>query len=233
MGWFFISPPSSTCYNEPMANDPRKISSRDIRVILFDLDDTLYPHDSGVWEFIRERIDQYMFEELHFPAEQIPGLRYRLWKQYGTTLRGLQAEFHVDMDAYLKYVHAVPLHDFLLPDPILSETLSALPQAKYIFTNSDAAHARRVLDHLGITHHFRQFIDIYAMAPHCKPQEQAFRKALEIVGCNPENCLLIDDSPLNLETALHLGINTISIGAKPHDGSPHIEKLAELLTLLN
>jgi putative hydrolase of the HAD superfamily len=215
-----------------MQASTRKIDLSRIHCFLFDLDDTLYPHDSGVWEVIRERIDQYMLEEMHFPAEQIPGLRHRLWKQYGTTLRGLQAEYQVDMDAYLRYVHTVPLHEFLKPDPDLSATLSSLPQPKCIFTNSDATHAKRILDHLDITHHFQRFIDIYDMAPHCKPQKEAFLKALEILDQEPENCALIDDSPVNLETAHQLGFTTISVGTRIHDGSPHIEKVTDLSTLL-
>ena len=32
--------------------------------IFFDLDDTIYPHESGLWEAIKARISQYMHEEL-------------------------------------------------------------------------------------------------------------------------------------------------------------------------
>ncbi len=216
-----------------MAQSQANFDLQDIQVILFDLDDTLYPHDSGLWEMIRERIDQYMYEEMHFPADQIPGLRHRLWKQYGTTLRGLQAEYHVDMDTYLRYVHSVPLNEYLRPDPALSNVLSSLTQIKCIFTNSDAAHAKRVLDHLEITHNFHHFIDIYAMAPYCKPQKQAFLKALEFLDQKPEDCLLVDDSPVNLETAHQLGITTVSVGVRTHDGSLHIEKITELPVLFS
>lgn len=222
-----------SCYNNPMQPSSRKIDLSRIRCFLFDLDDTLYPHDSGLWEMIRERIDQFMVEEMHFPAEQVSGLRHRLWKRYGTTLRGLQAEYHVDMDTYLRYVHAVPLDEYLTPDSTLSETLSSLPQLKCIFTNSDTAHAKRVLDHLEVAQFFQQIIDIYAMAPHCKPQKEAFLKALDILGQNPEDCLLIDDSPVNLETAHQLGITTVSVGLRSHNGSLHIEKITELPALFS
>ena len=229
---FVWSSTRTSCYNFNMDGSLNNITSRRITCLLFDLDDTLYPRESGVWEAIRQRIDRYMVEELHFPADQVPGLRHRLWKQYGTTLRGLQAEYQVDMDSYLCYVHTVPLNQFLVPDPALTDVLSSLPQPKYIFTNSDAGHTRRVLDHLGITRHFRDFIDIYAMAPHCKPQKQAFQKALEIIGQHPEDCVLIDDSPINLETAHQLGINTVSVGERRHEGSLHIDKITDLPEIL-
>ncbi len=214
-----------------MTTHQGKIQFSDINVFLFDLDNTLYPHDNGLWKIIGERIDRFMVEELHFPPEQVPGLRHRLWKQYGTTLRGLQAEYQVNMDAYLSYVHSLPLQEVLAPDPALPRLLAALPQPKFIFTNSDAAHARRVLNALGVTDHFQAIIDIYAVAPHCKPQPEAFQKALERVNERPENCLLIDDSPDNLEAAQCLGIRTVSIGPHAHAGSPHFPNISAFLSL--
>lgn len=216
-----------------MDSDLNKISFDDIHVILFDLDDTLYPHDSGLWALIRERIDQYLLEELHFPAEQVPGLRHRLWKQYGTTLRGLQIEYHVDTPSYLRFVHAVPLQDYLSPDPILERLLASLPQRKYIFTNSDSAHAARVINQLDIAEHFSRIIDVHAMSPHCKPQKEAFLKALEIIAQRPGNCLLIDDSPVNLETAHQLGMATLCVGLRRHEGSEHIERITDLPSIIH
>lgn len=210
-----------------------KIPLSDIKVFFFDLDNTLYPHDCGLWEVLRDRIDLYMTEQMHFPADQVSGLRHRLWSQYGTTLRGLQAEYHVDTDAYLEYVHALPLRDFIKPNPALHQLLAALPQPKVIFTNSDAAHARRVLDALEITEFFQDIIDVYTQAPHCKPQPEAFQKALERVDEPPENCLLIDDSPNNLAAAHQLGFKTVSIGPHVHASSPYIPSIDKLLTVIS
>ena len=50
------------------------------RCLLFDLDDTLYPQNNGVWEMIRVRINRYMTEVLGFSPEVVPPLRQRLWK---------------------------------------------------------------------------------------------------------------------------------------------------------
>lgn len=210
----------------------KKIQLDNIRCVLFDLDDTLYAQDIGVWEQIHKRIQQFMDEELHFPKDEIPELRHRLWRTYGTTLRGLQAEFEVDMDAYLEYIHAIPLDRFLSPQPGLNQILAYFSQPKYIFTNSDFRHTNRVLDLLNITEHFSKIIDIYAMQPYCKPQTEAFQIALDAVGEAPENCLFIDDSPVNLEKAQQLGMTTISVGESPHDGSPHIKRILDLPDLL-
>ena len=203
-----------------------------IRCLLIDLDDTLYPQNSGAWDMIRERINRFMIEELHFPPEDVPQLRHRLWQQYGTTLRGLQTEYTVDMDAFLDFVHDVPLEDVLKSDPSLALKLQSLPQRKIIFTNANAYHANHVMDLLGVSHLFEDVIDIYAIAPHCKPEIDAFEKALDLINEDPINCLLLDDSPGNLAAASSLGMATISVGIRRHDGSPHIESILQLNTVL-
>lgn len=180
---------------------------------------------------IRQRIELFMTEEMHFSDEEVRELRYRLFKQYGTTLRGLQVEYGVDMALYLSYVHDVPIDDVLEPDPILEQALSALPLRKYIFTNSDRTHAQRITERMGIAHLFEGTIDIIAMIPHCKPQPEAFAIALAACGEPPERCLMVDDSPHNLDAARALGMTTVSIGEYTHDASPHIETIHELFTL--
>lgn len=42
-----------------------------------------------------------------------------------------------------------------------------------------------------------------------KPEENIFRIALEVTQRKPENCLFIDDRPLNLESPRRLGMNAI------------------------
>lgn len=204
-----------------------------IQYLLVDLDDTLYPQNNGVWELIRVRINQYLVNELHFSEEQAPAIRQRLWRQYGTTLRGLQVEYKVDMDAYLAFVHDVPIENMLCYDQELDRILSTLPQRKVIFTNASAAHAQRVINLLGVTDHFDAIVDIYALAPHCKPQVEAFQTVLEKVQTPPDACLLIDDSPVNLDAAQSLGMATVSVGDRVHAHSLHITTIHDLLRLFN
>ena len=216
-----------------MNQQTQNIKLSDIKAILFDLDDTLYPQNSDLMENLIQRIHNYMHEELHFASEEIPEIRHRLFTTYGTTLRGLQAEYQVDMDHYIDYLNNVTLEDFLEQDLVLAEILSNLPQSKYIFTNSDRAHAKKVLEVLDIADQFDQIIDIYDQKPYCKPQPEAFQIALDAIQQQPEACLFIDDSPANLAMAQQLGIHTVSIGDRIHEGSPHIPTIHHLPDLLN
>jgi len=203
-----------------------------IQCLLFDLDDTLYPRESGAWDRVRVRIDQFLIEKMGFPQGDVPSLRSRLFQQYGTTLRGLQIEYQVDMDDYLRFVHDAPLDDILSPDLELDQVLHALPQRKVIFTNAYAPHANRVMAILGVQDHFDQVVDIYTIYPYCKPEVEAFNKCLAFINEIPDNCLLIDDNPNNLDTAQALGMGTISVGIHHHNGSPHITDIKQLIHLL-
>ena len=215
-----------------MKPTPSQMSFENIRCLLIDLDDTLYPQESGAWELVGDRIDQFLIEEMGFPANEVTGLRSRLFHQYGTTLRGLQIEYEVEMDFYLDYVHDVPLDHILSPDPELDQMLHHLPQRKVIFTNAYAPHAHRVINILGVQDHFDRIVDIYAIYPHCKPEVEAFQTALALIKEDPRDCLLIDDNPTNLVTAQSLGMRTVSIGKHRHDSSPHIPDIKALSHLL-
>jgi putative hydrolase of the HAD superfamily len=185
-----------------------------ITTLLIDLDDTLYPASTGLWSLIRQRIDLYMHERLKMPWEEIPDLRHRLFSEYGTTLRGLQATIGLDAQDYLAFVHAVPVEERLLPDPELKQVLLRCFQRKVIFTNADTGHALRVLGALQVADQFDQIIDILAVAPYCKPMPEAYRVALRLAGvAHPSECLVFDDSVSNLATARLLGCPTVLVGA--------------------
>jgi putative hydrolase of the HAD superfamily len=181
--------------------------------LFFDLDDTLYSKTNGLWEAIAERMMDFMQERLGFPPEEIPELRRKYYETYGTTLRGLQINHAVDADEYLAYVHDLPLEDYLSPDPDLRGLMESLPQPKWIFTNSDASHANRVLEILDLKDCFKGIIDVRALGFLCKPDQRAYRRALSLVnGVTPEDCVLFDDSLRNLESAFSLGFTTVLVG---------------------
>jgi putative hydrolase of the HAD superfamily len=180
--------------------------------IYFDLDDTLYPNSTGLWEAIRLRMGKYMTEVLGIPTEEAQALRKYYFHTYGTTLRGLQKHHHVDVDEYLNFVHNLPLHDYLKADPEVSKMISALPQRKFIFTNADSDHARRVIDVLGLNGNFEAIIDIRAIDFACKPEQVAYTRALTLAdNPEPQACVMIDDSASNLQPAKDLGFTTILV----------------------
>jgi putative hydrolase of the HAD superfamily len=203
--------------------------------LFFDLDDTLYPNTNGLWGAIRERMDDYLRERLGVPPEQVLSLRRRYFETYGTTLRGLQHHHQVDPHDFLDYVHDLPLEQYLTPDPELHSLVEGLPQRKWVLTNADIHHARRVLAILGLADCFAGIIDIHALEYTCKPEPEAYRKAMSLAGETvPGRCLLCDDSPRNLAPARALGFTTVLVGVNLPDPAadfaiPNLKALRNVL----
>ena len=203
--------------------------------LFFDLDETLYPPGNGLWMEIRGRINAYMLERLGLAKEQIETLREQYFREYGTTLRGLQVNYSVDMADYLAFVHAVPLDRYLHPDLELRAALARIPGRKFIFTNADANHANRVLDALGLQGMFDGICDVYTMAPYCKPMPEAFSLALAAAGNPlPSACLLLDDQARITRAARQIGFYTVLVGRQgaPADADASLMRLADLPDLL-
>jgi putative hydrolase of the HAD superfamily len=181
--------------------------------LYFDLDDTLYPPNSGLWDAIRERMNIYMQKLIDLPPAEITTIRQGYLEKYGTTLRGLQANYDIDAEEYLAFVHDLPLRKYIHPDPGLRGLLLSLPQRRWIFTNSDRNHSQRVLEILGLADCFDGIIDVLAIDFACKPNKTAYERALKIAGDdNPADCVLFDDSIRNLAQARTLGFYTILVG---------------------
>ena len=184
-----------------------------IEPLFFDLDGTLYPNDNGLWEIIGSRMNQFMVERIGIPEDSVSNLRSEYFLKYGTTLRGLQIHHQVNADEYLKFVHDLPLEDYLQPQPALRELLQRLPPNRWIFTNADKDHAYRVISTLGLLDCFEGIIDIRTIDFICKPNPEAYQKAIAIAGSpNEKKCIMIDDSTRNLITAKEKGLTTVLVG---------------------
>jgi putative hydrolase of the HAD superfamily len=204
--------------------------------IFFDLDDTLYPASTGLWQAIKERMTIYMRDRMGFDPAEIPGLREKYYLQYGTTLRGLQANHEIDVDDYLAFVHDLPLSDYIQPNPALCELIAALGTRNLVFTNADAAHARRVLIALELDECFENIVDVNAVAPYCKPMPESFHIAIRMAGeSDPGRCVMIDDLPRTTQAAREAGLYSILFGqAAPHpDADATLTDWHKLPSILN
>lgn len=201
-----------------------------VKTLLIDLDDTTYPTSVGVWPILTERVFQYMLDVVGIAKDEIPEKRERLFTEHGTTMRGLNIEYGIDVEDYLEYVHEVDLSKVIQPDYELREALSSLPQEKWIFTNASRKHASNVLQLLGVAEQFLGVIDVMDTEPWCKPHAEAFEIALKLAGGpQPEETLFVDDLEVNLDAARKMGIQTLRVAAGVVESShPVIKNLTEL-----
>ncbi|NJC88414.1 MAG: pyrimidine 5'-nucleotidase [Desulfuromonas sp.] len=184
-------------------------------VLLFDLDNTLYPPERELFNLIDVRINRFMTDQVGIPAGAVDALRREYWAAYGVTLQGLIRHYDVDPEAYLHYVHDVDVAARLSPDAELREMLEALPQRKAVFTNGSICHADRVLAALGIADQFEQVFDIRVADYLPKPYPQPYQAVLAALGVPARHCIMVEDSRENLRTAKHFGMTTVLVGAGP------------------
>jgi putative hydrolase of the HAD superfamily len=178
---------------------------------LFDLDNTLYPRDCGLFDRVDALINDYLETVVGIPSHRVDFLRRDYFARYGTTLSGLMRHHGVDPDHYLDYVHRVPVAEIIPPDPGLKRVLAALPGRKYIFSNASRRHCERVLAHLEIASHFEEIFDIVHFSYRPKPAPAVYRQVIDRVGGGGRRGVMVDDLAVNLRPARDAGLATILV----------------------
>jgi len=160
-----------------------------------------------------------MRERMGIPENDIARLREKYFAQYGTTLRGLQANHEINVEDFLAYVHDLPLGDYLTPDPVLRSVIASLPTRNLIFTNADIPHAERVLAALNLRDLFSTIVDVTTVAPYCKPMPESFAIAMKLAGeTDPARCVMIDDISRTTRAAKQAGMFSILFGETATNG---------------
>lgn len=180
--------------------------------LLLDVDNTLYAPTCGVVERVDALINRYLVERAGIPAAEVDGTRRRMWREYGTTLHGLMSRPGVDPDDYLAFVHAIDLADLLAPDPALAALLARLPLVKVAVTNGSLAHARTVLERLGVRTLFFRLYALERLHYLPKPYVHAYQTVLADLHARGRDCVLVEDTAVNLRAARQLGMRTVYVG---------------------
>ena len=183
-----------------------------MKCIIFDLDNTIYPKETGLFPLVDKRINEYMKMTLDLDQDLIESLRLKYMYEFGTTLGGLIAHYGIDPDEYLDYVHDIDLEGLLYPNPRLMGILGNISSDKVIFSNGSKDHATRVLDMLGIRESFSAIFDIKFMDYVAKPNPLSYQKVLDALGAKGSECIFIEDLAVNLIPAKNLGMTTILVG---------------------
>jgi putative hydrolase of the HAD superfamily len=177
---------------------------------VFDLDNTLYPHDLNLWQQIDDRIRDYVSDFLKVSKEDAFRVQKDYYQRYGTTMRGLMTENGLKPDDYLAYVHAID-HSPLIPNPQLGDAIEKLPGRKLILTNGTRAHADSVMKRLEIDRHFEDVFDIAAADLDPKPLPQVYDRFLKKHRVDPKRAAMFEDLARNLEVPHALGMTTVLV----------------------
>lgn len=179
----------------------------------FDLDGCLYPNSCGLMKEVGHRLDLWIMKVLpEMDPEQVPGFRHELFTRYGGTLPGLTLEYQSPYYESLRWVHDIPVEEYVSENPALRKVLQNLGGRKYIFTSSYRFYALRVLRALGIAECFDGIIDACDVFPKPKPASEAFHHAFEITGEKDiRRCVFLDDQPRNIEAGHDAGFYTVQV----------------------
>jgi len=183
-----------------------------VRYVIFDLDNTLYPKEIGLFRLVDQRINDYMRTRVGVDRGLVEGLRIEYMNKYGTTLGGLIVHHNVDPDEYLSYVHDIDMEGFLSANLELSALLEKIAIEKVIFTNGSSDHAIRVLNILGINDCFSRVFDIKFLDYLAKPDPRSYEKILDVLDAEGKECLIVEDLERNIVPAKKLGMTTVLVG---------------------
>ena len=174
---------------------------------IFDLDNTLYPHEARVWPQVDERITLYIANLFGLDGLSARALQKYFYHRYGTTLSGLVEEYGVDPYEFMDFAHDID-HSEIEVNPALGEAIERLPGRKLILTNGSRKHAENVAEKLGILDHFEDVFDIAAADFVPKPDKRAYARFLEKHVVDPAAAAMFEDIAKNLVVPHELGMTT-------------------------
>ena len=180
---------------------------------IFDLDNTIYDFNLGLFRRVSSRMTEYI--KGFFALNEVDALNLQrdMYKKYGLTLRGLMIEKKMKPEPFLEFVHDVDFSE-LNEDVTLKTLLSKIKGKKSIYTNATFKHAKNILNSMGIFQEFEIIFDIKDANYIAKPDPNSYymmKKKLNLNDKNISKCIFFEDTAKNLKPARELGMSTVWI----------------------
>ncbi len=189
---------------------------REIDLILFDLDGTLVDSRQDIFNAVNRMLDRLALPAL--PGETIVGY---VGNGVRELIRRSLGPAHLDRleegtACFLEHYSAHLIdHTRLYPGVI--DTLEGLgDKRKAVVTNKLEDLSRRILEGLGVSHHFTLVVGGDTVGKK-KPSPAAIEWALGRLKVRPERAMIVGDSPTDIEAGRAAGIRTcgVTYGFKP------------------
>ena len=205
------------------------LSNSNIKAVIFDLDDTLWPvvpvivHAENVlyaWlkEHAPKAVKKYTIEQLRDKRLALMGtdarFNYDLWALRHTSLREVFGEIgepigkaDLAMQIFADARNQVTLYD---------DVLSGLPLIKQRVLMGSISNGFADLEAIGLDHHFH--VSLAAHRFGCaKPDPRIFHAACEALECQPEQVLFVgDDLLLDVKAAQRVGMQGVWMKRREH-----------------
>jgi beta-phosphoglucomutase len=120
---------------------------------------------------------------------------------------------------YIELIHSLSPQDVL---PGVHELLKELRTAKILSAiASSSKNASLVIDLLALKPYFQAIVD-GRMVTKSKPAPDLFLRAAKEMGCNPLQCVVIEDATAGIEAGQAAGMMTIGLGPEDRVGQANL-----------
>ena len=174
----------------------------------FDLDNTLYCANTGIFDQIHKKMGEFISKNLKVSLKEAKLLQKKYFIENGTTLHGLMINHNIDPKEFLSYVHDIDF-SIVKPDEELNNLIKKIQGRKIVFTNANISYVEKILTNLDLNNIFEDIFDIERMNFLPKPNLKTYKKLISTY--NVKKGILFDDIPQNLFPASDLGLKTVQV----------------------
>jgi len=199
-----------------------------INTWIFDLDNTLYSADSGIFQQVHKLMGEFISKNLKMDMVEAKKLQSKYYKQHGTTLRGLMDNHGVEPDYFLDEVHKLD-YSIVGPNEKLNKELEKIQGRKIIYTNANKKHVVDVLERINLTNFFDEIFDIKMANYIPKPEIRPYEQIIDIFNINPSSSAMFDDIAKNLVPAKKVGFTPVWVDAGYENFSDDIQASKDYL----
>ncbi len=187
----------------------------DIDYWIFDLDNTLYPHEANLFTQVDHKMGLFIQDMFNISYDDAKKRQKDFFMNHGTTLRGLMTEHGIEPYEYLNFVHDIDF-SVLNQDDQLNDAIRKLPGKKFIYTNASTDYAGNVLAEIGLDGAFLDIFDIHDAEFRPKPDIRSYHKMIDKFSIDPNKSIMVEDIAVNLNPASELGMSTVWVRTDTH-----------------
>ena len=199
-----------------------------INTWIFDLDNTLYSADSGIFQQVHKLMGEFIAKNLNMELSEAKKLQSKYYKQHGTTLRGMMDNHGVDPDYFLEEVHRLD-YSIVGPNEKLNNELKCLKGRKIIYTNANKQHVVDVLQKINLSNFFDEVFDIKMANYIPKPEIKPYQQIIDLFNIDSKSSAMFDDIAKNLVPAKKVGFTPVWVDAGYENFSDDIKASKEYL----
>jgi HAD superfamily hydrolase (TIGR01509 family) len=177
-------------------------------VYLFDIDGTLLDSAADICGAVRQVLDGTDCRPVTFDfLKSFIGLH--LIELFSDLFPGYTLEQINELIAEYRRLYLARRHAMTRVYPGVPEALAALAGRKSTATTKGTPTTRQVLEQFGLIQYFEHVQGSDGIP--CKPAPDVILTALAALGAKPEECLMVGDSPADMEAGRRAGVKTCAV----------------------